>query len=433
MTKSQTIKNKLYLGALMMLATLAMMAMLLTAAGTANASTTFTVNRTGDSSDTSINGVCDADFATGNQCTLRAAIQEANDTIEEDTIDFNIPKALRNPSSGVATISPDRILPSIIHPVTINGFSQPGSSSNTLSRGTNARLKVQLDGGGVTGSTDPAGLQFANTAGFSFVSGLVINRFDTGVEISAEHVILTQNFIGTDPTGTLDRGNLESGVSVQGLGNSVGLTFPEGANLISGNDGAGVSIGSQASSTSVSHNLIGTDRSGTKDLGNARAGVEITDSSNNNTENNTIGFNSGDGVSVEGGVHPGFEVSTNVVLANSIFSNGGIGINLIDPGVLFPEGESDGPTANDPGDADLGPNGLQNKPVLTSATSVSGKTTIKGKLGSHPGEPYTIQFFSNPSGDEGKKFLEGRRRLRPMEPATPPSPSRHQRFRSGRT
>lgn len=63
------------------------------------------------------------------------------------------------------------------------------------------------------------------------------------------------------------------------------------------------------------------------------------------------------------------------------------------------------PTPNDAGDADSGPNGLQNKPVLTSAKTVSGKTTIKGTLNSTPDKTFTIEFFSNPSGDEGKKFL----------------------------
>ncbi len=60
----------------------------------------------------------------------------------------------------------------------------------------------------------------------------------------------------------------------------------------------------------------------------------------------------------------------------------------------------------DTGDADSGPNGMQNKPVLTAAKTVSGKTTVEGKLASRPDSTYTIQFFSNPSGtNEGKKFI----------------------------
>jgi len=110
-------------------------------------------------------------------------------------------------------------------------------------------------------------------------------------------------------------------------------------------------------------------------------------------------------VSVELGGASATDVSSNVILSNSIFSNGGIGINLIDPGALVPVGESEGPTANDPGDTDSGPNQLQNKPVLTSARAVGDKTIVEGTLNSHPDETYTVQFFSNPSGNEGKKFL----------------------------
>src|ERR1039458_7256017 len=42
-----------------------------------------------------------------------------------DTIDFNIPGA------GVHTIAPLMQLPTITNPVTIDGYSQPGSAANT--------------------------------------------------------------------------------------------------------------------------------------------------------------------------------------------------------------------------------------------------------------------------------------------------------------
>src|SRR5829696_109625 len=71
-----------------------------------------------------------------------------------------------------------------------------------------------------------------------------------------------------------------------------------GANLISGNDGAGIAIRDLASQTEVVHNLIGTDKSGTKKLGNSKEGVEITNSSNNSLDSNTIAFNGGNGVKI---------------------------------------------------------------------------------------------------------------------------------------
>jgi hypothetical protein len=74
----------------------------------------------------------------------------------------------------------------------------------------------------------------------------------------------------------------------------------------------------------------------------------------------------------------------------------GLGIDL----------NNDGATANDSQDLDTGPNNLQNKPVISSAKTTGGTTTIKGKLNSTPGTTFKVQFFSNPSGtDEGKEFL----------------------------
>jgi hypothetical protein len=77
--------------------------------------------------------------------SLRDAINQANaDSQALSTIDFSIP------GSGVQTISPATDLPVITHPVVINGFSQPGSSANTLpvtgsNAGDNAVRNIILD------------------------------------------------------------------------------------------------------------------------------------------------------------------------------------------------------------------------------------------------------------------------------------------------
>jgi uncharacterized repeat protein (TIGR01451 family) len=92
---------------------------------------------------------------------------------------------------------------------------------------------------------------------------------------------------------------------------------------------------------------------------------------------------------------------TGIVLsANRIFNNQGPGIDL----------GSDGVTPNDAGDADSGPNNLQNYPVLTSMSSAAGNTTIQGTLNSTPNTTFKLEFFSNttcnPTGfGEGETFL----------------------------
>ncbi len=78
------------------------------------------------------------DSGTG---SLRQAILDAN-SMGGGTINFNIP------GSGVHTISPMTVLPTITQTVTIDGYTQPGSSANTNppTMGINAVILIQLSG-----------------------------------------------------------------------------------------------------------------------------------------------------------------------------------------------------------------------------------------------------------------------------------------------
>src|SRR5215204_3643162 len=146
---------------------------ILLAAKPSYASTTFTVNSTADHAD-AILGIdaCDTGYTvTGAggtpvpECTLRAALNEANYTSGAEVINFAIP------SSGVKTIAPDSELPTITEAVSINGYTQPGASPNTRAVGSDAVLKIELDGAGV-----PDGEGLVIEASNSTVEGLVINR-----------------------------------------------------------------------------------------------------------------------------------------------------------------------------------------------------------------------------------------------------------------
>jgi hypothetical protein len=298
----------------------------------------------------------------------------------------------------------------------IDAYSQPGSSPNTLEKGSNAVLKIELDGSAAQpqNGAEASGLQISGSD--TIVKGLVINNFkNNGILIpGGQNIRVEGNFIGTDASGTTAKPNTQNGVLIKagnGLGkpsnNTIGGTTPAARNLISGNFGAGVSIedpftdliGPTVINNSVLGNLIGTDKNGTGSLGNGH-GVYIGDASNNTVggtapgEANTIAFNSPAGVTVSGnGVG-------NRVLSNSIFSNVGMAIDL----------GSDGVTLNLTGDADTGANTLQNFPVITSAKTVSGAVTIKGKLNSVPNKTFLVQVFASrelsPSGNgQGKTFL----------------------------
>lgn len=120
----------------------------------------------------------------------------------------------------------------------------------------------------------------------------------------------------------------------------------------------------------------------------------LTINSSNCTINRILITNfSGDGIRVVSGTGNHFEL-------NSIYGNGGLGINL----------GTDGVTPNDPGDVDIGPNNLQNYPVLTSVSFSPGQVTINGSLASEPVKSYELQFFAsnvaNKSGyGEGQTFI----------------------------
>ena len=206
--------------------------------------------------------------------SLRQAIDDANLAPGTDTIAFNIA------GPGPHTIQPLTELPTITDPVAIDGYSQPGSSVNTLAQGDNAVLKIQLNG--ILAGPWDSGLHI--TAGNSTVRGLVINRFGWhGVLLTGPGGnVIAGNFLGTDVSGTAAAGN---GWNVEGGGdgifigqwdavlvggNVVGGTTLAARNLISGNQQGIVLANSDANQ--LLGNFIGTDASGTAVIPNTQLG-----------------------------------------------------------------------------------------------------------------------------------------------------------------
>jgi len=109
------------------------------------------------------------------------------------------------------------------------------------------------------------------------------NSFDNAVQ---------GNFIGTDISGTLARGNVGAGVLISDASsNVIGGFVPDGetestgsgGNLISANGTGVVITGSAAAQNIVAGNFIGTDINGTSALGNLSFGVIITDGASSNS------------------------------------------------------------------------------------------------------------------------------------------------------
>ena len=365
--------------------------------------------------------------------SLRQAILDANANEGAETITFAIP------GSGRHTITVATALPAIAENTTIDGTSQSGFIGTPL---------IEL-----TGGSSFAGL--ALTGHDAVVRSLAIYGFQNAVEITGTGNRLVGSYIGLDGTGTA-RGNANIGVIV-GVGedNVIGGAAPGDRNVVSNSGGNGIIV-STATDTTIRNNLIGVNADGNAPMPNAlngilmnpgSSGTSIVDNvvSGNTADGvfvhsqatllgnrigiaatsekaianqgdgvqlngdgsdvgadgaasaNTIANNGGDGVFVSGG-------PTNELIANSIYSNGGLGIDLAPNGV----------TPNDVEDGDSGPNDLQNFPEFDSVTFAGGSTDHLHIVASSPVSPgagsYRIDYYASdvcdPAGNgEGVRHL----------------------------
>jgi hypothetical protein len=450
--------------------------------------------------------------------SLRQAILDANGSGGADTISFNIT------GSGVHKIMLATSLSAITSPVTIDGYTQSGSSPNThpVGQGLNTVLRIEIDGAATTGaclsvsasSTTIKGLAIhgcemgialasgaftgnkiegcflgTNVAGTARIdqdpnkqveisgqSGAVvggstpaarnlINGCETGIHIvnagsptghtiagnliglrAAGDAILAPvcgsitstaillsggtdavlsgnaigglangialfgsghtvrgNFIGTDATGTVKFGFSEEGISTIGNGYTIGGTSAGDGNVVAGST-PGISLG--GTNHVVQGNFLGTDVTGTLDLGNDTTGLSAFGSDHavgglGAGEANTIAFNgsiAGAGVSVSG---QHVTIRGNRIYENRSASGMGLGIDLGPYDVLV----------NDPGDGDSGANGFQNYPILLSAGPAAPQgsgTHITGVLNSTPSTTFDLDFYSNPAcANRPQEFVEG--------------------------
>jgi len=167
----------------------------------------------------------------------------------------------------------------------------------------------------------------------------------------------------------------------------VGLLITTASNSVTGNtigfnSTAGVQItGTSATGNTLTGNLIGTNSTGAN-LGNA-LGVSVSGASNTiggtaAGAGNTIAYNTGDGVQVNGAAATG-----NLISRNLIFSNTGLGIDLLG-----------------------GANGGIATPTVLAVASVANLTTIDYKLTGTATQTYTVEFFASSTlGSPAAQFL----------------------------
>ena len=383
----------------------------------------FTVDDAGDADDGQLaDGTCDTGTAaspTGN-CTLRAAIAQANAAAGFDTIRFDI-------GSGPVTITPATSLPAITGPTTIDGTTQPGFAGVPIVRldgatagsggrglefnaaggtarglsitgfgdagviGLNARnllvagnyIGVQPDG--TTAAANHTGILLQNSPN-STVGGIgsgdrnVVSGNIYGISLvgggPAGPIFIQGNYVGTNATGTAAVPNSWSGVSSAFDETVIGGTTAAARNVISGNGFAGITL--SGTHATVTGNRVGTNALGTAGLGNGSYGMLVTDDGHvvggtTASEANLVAFN---GVGIDA-------VSGNVLRRNSIHSNVGSGLNV-------------NPSGGIPA-------------VAAPQLQLVDGSTVRGRVTGPPGE-YSVEIFANDgpcgSATEAQQFVK---------------------------
>src|SRR6266498_2247878 len=253
-------------------------------AATAPAGGAFTVNSTSDAADANTgDGIC---ASSAGDCTLRAAISEANNHAGPDTILFDIP------GGGVQTIQLSSRLPSFWDAsggTTIDGYSQPGAQPDTDSLVSNAVIVIQIRGNG-PGAFDllqitSAGNVIRGISTFNARRSLWLDG--TG----AQNNLISGNFVGTDAAGTFGLPSYFAyayGIELDGgaSNNQIGGTSPADRNIISGNARTGLDFNSDGTDNNVVYgNILGLNPSGTARLQNLRHGIDM----NSGPSYNTVG------------------------------------------------------------------------------------------------------------------------------------------------
>lgn len=207
----------------------------------------------------------------GGPGSLRQAIWNANTNLGADVINFNI-------AGPPHTIFLGELLPVVQEAVVIDGYTQPGTSLNTLSNGNDAVLLVELT---TTNTSVITGIGI--NSGGATVRGLVLNGFSRA--ISLQYVggnVIEGNFIGLDPAGT-NVSPRATGTGIESVTtnnvNFIGGPTPAARNVISGNL-TGMDLSGSSSVNVVQGNFIGTDRHGTRAIPNTTLGIRLQSSGN---------------------------------------------------------------------------------------------------------------------------------------------------------
>lgn len=177
-----------------------------------------------------------------------------------------------------------------IDPITQQPISNALTSSNSVYGNQVVGVVFAQGGAFAYQATVNTAFQLSNVISGNAGNGIAL--------IGANDNQIAMNYIGTDVTGKLDRGNALNGIllTAASTGNTIGgeatggnnpranppvFVRPPQGNLVSGNDGNGVLLTGLAATNQLSGNFIGTTASGNAALGNTLDGVAIDNAPGN--------------------------------------------------------------------------------------------------------------------------------------------------------
>ena len=347
------------------------------------AAMTLTVNSLGDQADASVgNGSCDVDTGTsGDQCTLRAAMQEANAVFGADTIGFTV----------TGTINLTGTLPTLVSDMTITG---PGSTLLTVRRDTGGIYRI-----------------FTINSGTIAISGMTITNGRT-----ADGVLGTGNNVGPSGGGVLQSSGSLTLTDVVLTGNTTGKGYDDLSSGSSFGGFGGFGGGIDAAGTLIMTNCVVSNNTtgrggdgGSPGPGGRGAGIFLEAQAKATLNNVTVSGNvtgigggpssstrSGDGAGIWVG-GSGFQVTATLDMTNCLITNnrtadslrysgGGGGLYIIGGKATLTDSNvtnnrtGNGSTSN--GSAGSGAGIFNNGNLNVSGSAISGNIAGDGSSGS---------------------------------------------------
>ncbi len=332
--------------------------------------------------------------------SLRQAIANSNAAPGCDSIVFDLA-----PDARVIAVASQ--LPTIRECLTIDGGGtgmtldgiRAGAASGLIVEGADvhferiAVIRFARDGIHLTGGEYSELLDLA--IGTDLKVSHRLGNARTGLRLTNAHALVGNATIGANVTGIETEGtsalqlggsvigggslgNFRDGIILGGEGSIIGFVpcpfeCPPfyGGNIIEGNGGSGIVLSGR--SCFVGNNEIRE---------NGLDGVRAIAGEGNVIQANSISGNAGNGIGVLGGFCEVFE--------NEISGNAGLPIDL----------GGDGPTPNDPLDADSGPNGLLNTPTLREVVVEPFGTTVAGDVDSQPDSEIFVDLYAATTCEE---------------------------------